>query len=278
MRIVKVDGQGYSSRLLKRKIAGKLDFQVELAKEEENSIQVIDDNTVRRSEEEMQQRNRIIDSLYLPHKIESNPIFVDEAAKHDAKLSAIPPSKLLFLTKRFLASRNGFGADPILLSEDFEFFGPVVGPLNKKAFDETFASVDIQRGFPDFTPEFYGFVVDPLEKNRVWYTVRGRGTNTGPLPPFTSQPTGKEVIIPPQACSVTFGEDGLVKKFTSGYVMDHTAGNTGGLGGLYGMLYAIGKPLPFPEARPWKKSKRYKLFEVTGGGTGESVSRAQAIH
>ena len=32
-------------------------------------------------------------------------------------------------------------------------------------------------------------------------------------------------------------------------------------GGLYGILYAIGKPLPFPEARPWKMSKRLVLCE-----------------
>lgn len=37
-------------------------------------------------------------------------------------------------------------------------------------------------------------------------------------------------------------------------VMDRRIGNTGGLGGIYGILYAIGKPLPFPEARPWKMS------------------------
>jgi len=42
-------------------------------------------------------------------------------------------------------------------------------------------------------------------------------------------------------------------------------GNTGGLGGLYGVLYAIGRPLPFPEAQPWKKSPQYALFQAVGG-------------
>ena len=125
-------------------------------------------------------------------------------------------------------------------------------------------SVDIKGGFPDFQGEFYGFHVDPFEANRVWYTARGRGTNTGPLPPFAPAATGREVVNPPQACSLTFNEDGLVTKYTIGYVMDRHVGNTGGLGGLYGIMYAIGKPLPFPEARPWKMSKRYRLFNALG--------------
>ena len=46
--------------------------------------------------------------------------------------------------------------------------------------------------------------------------------------------------------------------------MDRSVGTTGGLGGLYGQLYSIGKPLPFPEANPWKMSKRYKIFNKLG--------------
>ena len=96
------------------------------------------------------------------------------------------------------------------------------------------------------------------------YVARGRGTNTGPFPPFSTEPTGKELINPPQACSLTFDAKGLVTKYTIGVVMDRQVGNTGGLGGLYGILYAIGKPLPFPEAQPWKMSKRYWLFQALG--------------
>ena len=52
----------------------------------------------------------------------------------------------------------------------------------------------------------------------------------------------------------------VVTKFTIGAVMDRSVGNTGGLGGLFGPLYAIGKGLPFREARPWKPSKGYRAF------------------
>ena len=131
-----------------------------------------------------------------------------------------------------------------------------VGPLGKDEFLNAIGSVDMETAFPDFQGEFYNFQVDPFEGNRVWYVARGRGTNTGPLLPFARVPTGKSLVNPPQACSLTFDESGLVTKYTIGYIMDRSVGNTGGLGGLYGVLYAIGKPLPFPEARPWKMSKR----------------------
>ena len=56
-----------------------------------------------------------------------------------------------------------------------------------------------------------------------------------------------------------------VTKFTIGAVIDRSVGNTGGLGGLFGPLYAVGKGLPFPEAQPWKKSPQYALFQAVGG-------------
>jgi hypothetical protein len=45
-----------------------------------------------------------------------------------------------------------------------------------------------------------------------------------------------------------------VEDFTMGYVMDRRLGNTGGLGGAFGLLYAIGCPFPYPEGRPWQSS------------------------
>ena len=194
----------------------------------------------------------------------NNPIFLDEAAMLKEKAFAKTPDELIALSKKFLVSRGGFGADPELLSDDFKFVAPVVGPLSKTAFVNAIGSVDIKTGFPDFKGEFYGFTVDPMEADRVWYIARGTGTNTGPLPPFAPTATGKALVNPPQACSLTFNEEGLVTKYTIGYVMDREVGNTGGLGGLYGVLYAIGKPLPFREAQPWKISKRYRLFQSIG--------------
>ena len=36
------------------------------------------------------------------------------------------------------------------------------------------------------------------------------------------------------------------------------------MGGLFGPLYAIGKPFPFPECKPQAMSWRYKAFTVLG--------------
>ena len=196
---------------------------------------------------------------------EDDSIFVDEAAmlaKSDFPLSA---DEMIALSKTFLRSRGGLGADPELLADTFEFEGPVVGPLSKDAFVKALSSVDFDAAFPDFQGEFYGFHVDPFDRNRVWYTARGRGTNTGPLPPFAPRGTGKTLVNPPQVCSLTFAPDGLVTRYTIGYVVDRSVGTTGGLGGLYGVLYAIGRPLPFPEAMPWRKSPQYALFQAVGG-------------
>jgi len=44
-------------------------------------------------------------------------------------------------------------------------------------------------------------------------------------------------------------------------VMDRAVGNTGGLGGVFGLMWAIGKsPFQFPEGRPWKPSWQYRFF------------------
>ena len=58
-------------------------------------------------------------------------------------------------------------------------------------------------------------------------------------------------------------------------VMDRDVGNTGGLGGLYGIMYAIGRPLPFREAQPWRMSRRYKLFQAVGNFVGRAAAKKE---
>ena len=206
----------------------------------------------------------------------SSSIFVDEesmlAARGDSALST---EKLIDIAKAFLETSRGVGGDPDLLSEEFKFEGPVVGPFSKSEFVAALSNVDFDAAFPDFNPEFYGFHVDPFEGDRVWYTARGKGTNTGPFPSKTSATpaTNKRVVNPPQVCSITIDHStGLIKRYTIGYVVDRNVGNTGGLGGLYGILYAIGRPLPFPEALPWTPSLPYRAFQTIGGFLGRLTS------
>ena len=202
-------------------------------------------------------------------EILSLPMFIDEAERLSSRPStALAPEEMILIAKRFLASSGGLGGDPTLLSSSFTFEGPVVGPLGKDEFVEAIGSVDFAAAFPEFTSEFYGFHVDPFEGDRVWYTARSRGKNTGPLVPFVPEESGtkRTVVNPPQVCSITIDHStGLITKYTIGYVVDRTVGNTGGLGGLYGILYALGRPLPFPEANPWQISIQYELFQKVGG-------------
>lgn len=173
----------------------------------------------------------------------------------------IGPDELIVRCKTVL--RAGFANVADDLSEDFQFVGPVVGPLGPEAFVKAVGGFDLTTGFPDMKSNFYHFRVDPYETNRVWFTSRTTGTHTGTLA-GRFEATGTRVECPPQALSMTFNEKGQVTKVTVGVVMDRTLGNTGGLGGVFGLFYAIGSPLPFPEAQPWKMSKRYKFFQFLG--------------
>jgi hypothetical protein len=189
---------------------------------------------------------------------------VDEAGLLAKSDFPIKPDELIKLAKVYLAYNQGVDK-PELLAEEFEFAGPVVGPLTKQQYLTAVGGFDFKSAFPDANPEFHDFRVDPFEPSRVWMTARGFGTNTqaGTNPLFKAA-TGKKYVNPPQAVSLRFTEEGLVNQYTIGYVMDRRIGNTGGLGGIYGILYAIGKPLPFPEAQPWKMSWQYKLFQKVG--------------
>ena len=173
----------------------------------------------------------------------------------------ITPDELIVRCKRAL--RSGFAAIGDELAENFEFIGPVVGPLGKDAFVRAVGGFDLTTGFPDMKSNYHHFRVDPFETNRVWFQNRTTGTHAGKLA-GRFEATGTEVVCPPQALSMTFNEEGKITKITVGVVMDRTLGNTGGLGGVFGLFNAIGSPLPFPEARPWKMSKRYRFFQFLG--------------
>ena len=173
----------------------------------------------------------------------------------------IKPDELVVKCKSAL--RAGFANIGDSLAEDFEFIGPVVGPLPRDAFVNAVGGFDLTTGFPDMKSNYHHFRVDPFETNRVWFQNRTTGTHTGKLA-GRFEATGTAVECPPQALSMTFNESGKIVKITVGVVMDRTMGNTGGLGGVFGLFSAIGSPLPFPEARPWKMSKRYKFFQWLG--------------
>jgi len=189
--------------------------------------------------------------------------FLDEEALLAQSTFPIKPDDLILKAKDWLKNAGQGVYEDSSMSDDFEFVGPVVGPLGKEEFISAIGSFRLKDGVPDLTGNMHHFRVDPHMHNRVWFTSILRGTHTGTLA-GRFEPTGIEVVSTPQTCSLTFTEQGQVKEYTIGYPMDRRLGNTGGLGGVFGLFYAIGSPLPFPEANPWKMSKRYRFFNLIG--------------
>ena len=204
----------------------------------------------------------------------SAKLFLDEAEMIEATAFPIAPEELIYKTKSWIVNQNGID-DPDSLADDFEFVGPVVGPLSKDAYLEAVGGFDITEAFPDLSPRLYGFRTDPLEPGRVWYISRATGTFSGPFAGGAIKPTGKSFEMPPESISVVWNADGKVERFTVGVCMDRGRGDSGGLGGLFGIMYAVGRPFPFREANPWKKSFRFKLFDLVGSLT-QRASRKQA--
>lgn len=181
--------------------------------------------------------------------------------------------------------KKEFGClEPELLSEDFQFLFPVVGPLPKEEFVEAFGGFKVKQIFPLARANYWNFSVDPLEPNRVWFFAKAvmpfqepaesdeapgelykmlKGTRGlwriyslfgTPKPPA-------EIRNPPQMLSISFNEDGKCYKLTGGYCVDRTSGNTGALGGMFGPIHAM-RPglLPFPEGRPWSPSPMWEAL------------------
>ena len=152
---------------------------------------------------------RIASAILDADVLEKDPMFIEPLNSATMKEGRLSPDELIRIAKTFLKTSNGLGGDPAMLSESFQFEGPVVGPLSKDAFVKAIGSVDFPAAFPNWTPQFYGFHVDPMEpeQNRVWYTARGEGLNEGPLLPFAPVPTRKKVVNPPQVCSLTIDHE-----------------------------------------------------------------------
>lgn len=189
---------------------------------------------------------------------------LDIAATMQKSKFPLRPEVLIDKAKAVLGCEFGTaaGADSSILAEDFQFVAPIVGPLSKTEFLNAFGSFKVKEAIPDLKDNSW-FQVDPLEPNRVWFFSRATGTHTGTLNFGPGMPpTGKAVRMPPQAQSMLFNEQGQCYTLTVGYAMDKRIGNTEGLGGVFGIVKAVGKALPFPEGqRLYTPSLRFEAFE-----------------
>lgn len=201
-------------------------------------------------------------SLTSKEQAEYSRMFLDESAT----MTANTPSDFPFTPEELIdhfkctALRLFVSSDASVLADNFRFVGPVVGPLTKTKFVDAFFSFKLKEAFPEATSGMHSIRVDPFDPRRVWFTNRFEGQHTGTFA-GKIKPTGKWVCSGNESASMTFDNEGKVVKLTVGYVMDKEIGNTGGLGAVFGIFYAIGMALPFPEGRPWRKSWQYRFFE-----------------
>jgi len=171
--------------------------------------------------------------------------------------------KLTELAHALISSEFG-GTNPDLLADDFQFLFPVVGPLTKEQFIDAFSQFKVRDAFPTSRANYYNFHVDPLEPNRIWFLSRGKYEHLGTLQfgPSGYPATGKKICLPPQCFSMSFDETGKCYKLTGGYSVDRSVGDTKGLGGMFGIINALGGSLPFPEGQPWKRSLMWEAFAL----------------
>ena len=178
----------------------------------------------------------------------------------------IAPDALVHRAKEVLSPQVGIGTedDGACLADDFEFCAAVVGPIPKEEYLNALGTFKLTESF-DIEQNFFGFSVDPVQTNRVWFFSRQVAKQIAPF--MGAQPgdtnEGNMLALPPQIHHIDFNEDGLVKEFGF-YTADRRQGNTGGLGGAFGFFYGVGRPLPIRECAPYKPSFRFRMLNLLG--------------
>jgi hypothetical protein len=177
---------------------------------------------------------------------------------------SIAPDDLIARAKQVLAPDVFLGTmdGGDCLAEDFTFCAAVVGPLPKEEYLEALGTFDLDASF-DIQQNVFGFTVSPYQPNRVYWFSNAVAKMTGPF--FGADPMNvkDDLVFPPQVSHLDFNEDGKVTEFGF-YTVDRQYGNTGGLGGAFGFFYGVGKPLPIPEAKPFKPSFRFRMLQWLG--------------
>ena len=223
------------------------------------SLVVLAASTEAFSNTQAQQRNH----LALSSTTTPTPVDVIDEKESFAKSSfPISPEDLILRAKEVVGPDVGIGTQDggECLAEDFEFCAAVVGPLPKSEYLGALGSFKLEDSF-DINQNAYGFYVDPMQPNRVWWFSRQTAKHVNSF--AGTEATGKVLELPPQLLHMDFNEDGKVKEFGF-YTVDRRQGNTGGLGGAFGYFYGVGKKLGFPEAMPYKPSFRFRMLQKIG--------------
>lgn len=178
----------------------------------------------------------------------------------------ITPDNLVVRAKEVLSPQIEIGTKDggECLADDFEFVAAVVGPISKEEYLEALGSFKLTESF-SIQQNFFGFTVDPIQTNRVWFFSRQVAEHIAPFMGADPKNTMNDGVLnlPPQLLHMDFNSDGLVKEFGF-YTADRRQGNTGGLGGAFGYFYGVGKPLPIRECQPYKPSFRFRMLNLLG--------------
>mmetsp|Transcript_19108 Transcript_19108/g.41643 ORF Transcript_19108/g.41643 Transcript_19108/m.41643 type:complete len:251 (+) Transcript_19108:1-753(+) len=205
------------------------------------------------------------EAVKLVGEVDYDALAADPAAFPHSESTLIARAKTILNPEVLLGQKD----DGECLSPDFEFVAAVVGPIGKEEYLGALSSFKLEESF-DIKPNFFGFSVDPIMRNRVWFFNRQTGTHVAPF--LGAEPkkaddkdaAKNELILPPQCYHIDFDDELKMKEFGF-YTVDRRQGNTGGLGGAFGYMYGVGKPLPIPECQPYKRSFRFRLLNFVGG-------------
>jgi hypothetical protein len=179
---------------------------------------------------------------------------LDTEALYAQSTFPIPPNELIQKAKDVIINQGmGLKDNGACLADNFIFRAAFV-ETNRDEFFAALQAFKLEDSF-DLKQQYYGWMVDPLQTNRVLFYNRQEGKHIQSF--MGAAPTNQTLILPPQCLHIDFNTDGKVIEFGF-YVVDWAQGNTGGLGGAYG----IGRPLPFPEGQPYRMSLRRRAFTV----------------
>jgi hypothetical protein len=173
----------------------------------------------------------------------------------------IRPAQLIDLCKSVVIEKGiGTKDGGDCLAEDFVFRAQFV-EVDKRGLLAALDSFNLEDSF-DVKQQCFGWTVDPLQPNRVWFLNRQEATQVKAFAGIEPKDNkrGTHLVLPPQNLHVDFNADGKVTEFGF-YTVDRAQGNTGGLGGAYGYFYGVGRPLPFPEGKPYAMSFRRRAVE-----------------
>jgi len=143
-----------------------------------------------------------------------------------------------------------------MISEDFVFVSPDVGPISKDDFISLMNyyqhnGLDFASAIPDLTVSYEGWHQDPHDPWRIWTFARYSGTHTGTaiLPgsglkfsPQKDASEQKRFTTGPELQSFKWTPSKKVVFQTVGYIGDKITGSGQGRGSIHGLLVSMGLP------------------------------------